>query len=536
MRRYLVPATAILFIALMFFGIGFYSGFRKNVVFDMIVKSARYLQPVEPVTQAPEKLLDMTDRALLDSTLLPLRRTDIQVSTTAGEPLPLLAVSPAEQDGTIVIGADGTLFRLPAEDCTDAGCVQQIGRLVRPDGTALDDIYDMLSVKTEGGREWFVSYGQEDRAGYNKAFVISRFTLPDGTDEERLHKVEPPLFESTSFSLRNGHAPRSAGGEMVYDPATDSLIVTIGDYSLNGISNTYSGPLPPSQSPDSDLGKTLRVSRTDGSSEIISMGHRNPQGLSISSRGEVIATEHGPKGGDEINLIEDGRNYGWPNVSMGAVYNTYSFPEKPLEAGQIHGGYTPPILAFLPSPGIGAVAHIEGFDPVWDGDLMVATLKARSLIRVRRWPGGNYAEQIYIGDRIRDLAFIGGALVLATDSGKIIRLRPVEELALARTETGLTTNLNALSECGACHNLNYPVSTADAPHLRDILGRSIASASDYTGYSAALQAMAGTPWDAAALESFLRAPQKFAPGTSMPDLQLSDTQIKELMSQLPLLR
>lgn len=69
----------------------------------------------------------------------------------------------------------------------------------------------------------------------------------------------------------------------------------IGDYSLNGIGNVFTGPVPPSQSPDTDLGKILRVSRTTGESRIISMGHRNPQGLSLSKDGELIATNMAPR-------------------------------------------------------------------------------------------------------------------------------------------------------------------------------------------------------------------------------------------------
>ncbi|NHF73957.1 PQQ-dependent sugar dehydrogenase [Paracoccus xiamenensis] len=534
MRRYLVPVLVLVLALSVGFGFGLVSGVRKNIVFETIVKTVRQLRPAPIEDQAPEMRLDLSDRALLDSTLLPLHRHDIQVTDTSGKPLPLLALSAAETGAAVVLGAEGTLFLLHATACPGAECVHQIGRLVRPDGTALDDIYDLISVETGTERAWYVSYGQEDQAGFNKSFAISQFDLPE--DTATLQPIAPPLFVSRSFSLKNGHSPRSGGGAMAYDPRSDELVVTVGDYSLNGIGNVYSGTVPPPQSEDSDLGKILRIDRQTGQSHIVSMGHRNQQGLSLSSDGELISTEHSVKGGDEINLIEEGQNYGWPYTSMGAVYGTYSFPEKPLMPGAIHGGYTPPIVAYLPSPGISAVTHIEHFHPSWDGDLMVATLKARSLMRVRRWETGNYSEQIYIGDRIRDVNIVGKDMVLATDSGKIILLTPVENVQLARTDTGLNTNLNALANCGSCHNLNYPTSTADAPHLRNILGRQIASAPDYERYSPALLAMSGKPWDAASLERFLRAPQEFAPGTAMPDLSLTDAEITELMAQLPLLR
>lgn len=323
---------------------------------------------------------------------------------------------------------------------------------------------------------------------------------------------------------------------MVYDPKTDELIVTIGDYSLNGVANVYEGPIPPAQAPDSDLGKILRVSRTTGENRIISMGHRNPQGLSLSKDGELIATEHGPKGGDEINLIEEGKNYGWPYVSMGTLYNAYTYPQKPITPGAIHGGYAPPIVALMPNPGISALIHVEGFHPAWDGNLMVTSLRGQTLLRVQRWPGGNLVEPIYIGDRIRDIEIVGKEMVLTTDGGKIILLDPVENLEMARSETGLVNNMTELESCGACHNVISANSTNNAPYLLNIVGRQIASASDYSNYSKGLLAKSDAQWDLDSLEQFLRDPQGFAPGTAMPDLDLSDSQIAELMELLPLLR
>ena len=536
MRRYLLPAFALFFVALLSFGYGLQAGVRKTPVFEFVVKTVRTLKPNKTVETAPQMHLDMSDRTLLDSTILPLHQREIKVTNDEGKPLPLLALASAGGDKALVLGGNGTLFDLSTGTCATPDCLHQIGRLIRPDGTSLDDIYDLLSVEVDGKREWFVSYGQMGDVGFTKALVISRFTPPAQLGGNDIIKVEPPFFSTDSFSLRKGHSARSAGGAMVYDPHTDEIVITIGDYSLNGVGNVFSGPVPPSQSPDTDLGKILRVSRTTGDSRIISMGHRNPQGLSISKDGELIATEHGPKGGDEINLIEEGKNYGWPYTSMGTLYNGYTFPEEPVTPGAVHGGFTPPIMAFMPNPGISAVIHVEGFHPAWDGDLMVTSLRGQTLLRVRRWETGDYVEPIYIGDRIRDIDIIGKEMVLVTDGGKIILLDPVEDLELARSETGLINNMTALESCGACHNVISPTSTNNAPYLLNIVGRQIASASDFTHYSDGLLAKADAQWDLDSLEQFLRSPQDFAPGTAMPDLDLSDSEISELMKLLPLLR
>lgn len=534
MRRYMLPALALLLVLSVGFFVGLYSGFKKNILFEGVVKSVRLLEPQKEITADPEVRLDMSDQTLLDSTLLPTHRREVLVTAPDGKPLPLLASSVDRGDESVVLAAQGSLIRLKTGACPGEGCVTQIGRLVRPDGTKLEDIYDMISVEVDGKREWFLSYAQKDRTRYNKWFAVSRFTLPEG--EGSIQRIEPPIFTSRPFSLRNGHSFLSGGGAMAYDPKTDEIIVTIGDYSLNGISNSFEGDVPPPQTLDSDLGKIFRFARKTGDRHVVSIGHRNPQGLALSDKGELISTEHGPKGGDEINVIVDGGNYGWPYTSFGTVYTTYTFPEKPpLQDGRF-GTFTPPIVAFLPSPGISALSFIKDFHPAWDGDLMVTTLKARTLMRVRRWETGNYVEQIYIGDRMRDIDIVEGVMVITTDSGKIIMLTPVENIEMARTETGLVGNLTALATCGSCHNLNYAASTQDAPHLRNIVGRNIASAPDFARYSDALTAMSDKVWDAESLEKFIRSPQDFAPGTAMPPVDLDDAQIEELMKDLALLR
>lgn len=536
MRRFWVSALIVLFICSISFAFGLQTGLRKTPPFEFIVKSVRLMRPLEKVETAPVVELDMGDRELLDSTILPMHQREIQASDANGKPVPLIGIAPAGGTQALLMAGDGTLLRMDVEACETTDCLRQVGRLVRPDGTAMNDNYDILPVEIDGKREWYVAYGQQDRTGYTKQLVISRFTPPETAPDNPIIKVEEPFFRSTPFSLRNEHSMRSAGGAMVYDPKTDELVVTVGDYSLNGVGNVFEGPIPPSQDPESHLGKILRIDRQTGDARIITMGHRNPQGLSISKDGELIATEHGPKGGDEINLIEEGKNYGWPYVSMGTLYNEYTFPQKPLREGEPHGGYTTPIFAFMPNPGISAVIHIEGFHPAWDGDLMVATLRGQSLMRARRWPGGGYVEQIYIGDRIRDLDIIGKEMVLVTDSGKIVLLDAIEDLELARSATGLINNMTALESCGACHNVGNAVSTNSAPHLHQIVGRQIASASDYYGYSDGLLSKGQEKWDLESLEAFLRSPQDFAPGTAMPTLDLSDADIAELMELLPLLR
>ena len=130
-------------------------------------------------------------------------------------------------------------------------------------------------------------------------------------------------------------------------------------------------------------------------SSVWTLGHRTPQGLEYDPvANELWVAEMGPRGGDEINLIEPGSNYGWPLVSNGVNYDG----TKVNFGAQIAIDFDPgalvePELDFTPAPALSSliVYHGEGF-PRWNGDLIVGTLKAMQLIRVRRTAVGQYEQ------------------------------------------------------------------------------------------------------------------------------------------------
>ncbi len=116
-----------------------------------------------------------------------------------------------------------------------------------------------------------------------------------------------------------------------------------------------------------------------------SYGHRNPQGLAFDSRtGQLWATEHGPRGGDELNLIEAGANYGWPMVSYGMWYdgNPIRFAEE-LGIDYDPQALTDPVRQWTPSPGVSSIVFYEG-EPFaqWSGSLLVATMRKERLLRL----------------------------------------------------------------------------------------------------------------------------------------------------------
>lgn len=199
------------------------------------------------------------------------------------------------------------------------------------------------------------------------------------------------------------------------------------------------------QNPGSHLGALVRINpdgsvpgdnpfagRTGHQPEIYSYGHRNIQGLVFDAdHGRLIAHEHGPRGGDEINLIRPGHNYGWPVVTQGLDYTgarITPFTERP--------GMTPPLLDWTPSIAPSGMTLYRGdLFPQWRGDLLVGALAARRVHRVsldQSGEGSAAAQDVEIlfeelGERIRDVRTgPDGAVYLLTDSpqGRLLRVSP----------------------------------------------------------------------------------------------------------------
>lgn len=196
-----------------------------------------------------------------------------------------------------------------------------------------------------------------------------------------------------------------------------------------------------SQKLDSHLGTIVRIN-PDGSvpednpfvgrdgvlPEIYSYGHRHVQGLVRDpASGRIYAHEHGPRGGDELNLIEPGLNYGWPVATYGRDYSRALI--SPFTA---RDGMQPPLLHWTPSIAPGGLALYDGeLFPQWRGHLFVAAMAEESLRRVPfagDLPGG--AQEVLLGDlgeRMRDVR-VGpdGALYVLTDepAGRLLRLVP----------------------------------------------------------------------------------------------------------------
>lgn len=161
--------------------------------------------------------------------------------------------------------------------------------------------------------------------------------------------------------------------------------------------------------------------------EIWSYGHRNPQGLVFDRKlNRLWEMEHGPRGGDELNLVEKGKNYGWPVISYGKEY----WGPVAVGEGTAKPGMEQPVKVYIPSIAPGSLMLYTGKAfPQWQGNLFAGALKLRHLNRVALDANGNEAkEERLLGalkERIRSLAQSPeGWIYLATDSGRLLRLQP----------------------------------------------------------------------------------------------------------------
>ena len=230
--------------------------------------------------------------------------------------------------------------------------------------------------------------------------------------------------------------PLSSGnhfGCRVVQTPDDNLFLTTGDHFTTR---------DQAQNLGNDLGKIIRI-RPDGSvppdnpfvgkaaakPEIWSYGHRNPQGLTLHPvTGKLWEHEHGPRGGDEVNIIEKGRNYGWPVIGYGIDYSGAKIHESTHKPGMEQ-----PLRYWVPSIAPSGMAFSTGdLFAAWRGNLFVGALAGQILVRLEVDGDKVVKEERLLqqlGERIRDVRQgPDGALWLATESGsgRILRLAPTK--------------------------------------------------------------------------------------------------------------
>jgi len=199
---------------------------------------------------------------------------------------------------------------------------------------------------------------------------------------------------------------------------------------------------------DTHLGKVVRLTK-DGAPapgnpfigqpgalpEIWAYGIRSPEGLTFAPDGQLYEVEHGPRGGDEFNLIKKGANYGWPLVSHGIDYRG-----EPIGDGQVaKAGTEQPVYYWSPSTAPSGLAFYKGKSKAWAGSVFVGMLNGRLLDRIKLAGGKIVEEEGMLTDmklRFRDVRMgSDGALYVLTDSGgtAITEVTPANGLLLKIT-------------------------------------------------------------------------------------------------------
>jgi glucose/arabinose dehydrogenase len=309
-------------------------------------------------------------------------------------------------------------------------------RIVTPDGKLSPPLKNVPAV-VAGGQAGLLDVALDRAFASNHTIYVCYNTERGGNAavaRAELKSDEAPQLDDVKVIYRaegpggsNNHGCRIAQG------ADGTLFVTQGDHF---------GPRDSAQDLGTDNGKIVRIA-PDGSipndkpfvgkqaarPEIWSYGHRNPQGLAFHpATGKVWEQEHGPRGGDEVNVIERGRNYGWPVIGYGIDYSGAKIHDSTHKAGMEQ-----PLKYWVPSIAPSGMAFYQGdLFPAWKGSLFVGALAGEMLVRLSL-DGEKVTgeERLLQGlrERIRDVR-VGpdSAIYLLTDNsaGRILKIAPAK--------------------------------------------------------------------------------------------------------------
>ena len=300
------------------------------------------------------------------------------------------------------------------------------GRLVKPSITGLPKIID----RGQGGlmgialhpnftvnQRVCLSYVGRDKQGASTEVVCATF------DGEKLNNVDV-VFRASPRSNRYKHF----GGRLAFD-ADANLYITLGDRGDRSSAQNnlmHNGTLIRITTAGKPVPNNPFVGDSQGLPEIFSTGHRNIQGIAIHPDTlEVWTHEHGPQGGDEVNVTKPGLNYGWPVITYGV---NYGFGTK-IGEGTAKPGMEQPVHKWVPSIAPAGMTFYSGdVHKHWQGDLFVGSLKFGQLVRLRFEGEAFVSEQRFFdGDYggIRDVAEgPDGEIYFLTNSskGKLMRL------------------------------------------------------------------------------------------------------------------
>ena len=317
-------------------------------------------------------------------------------------------------------------------------------RIVGKNGKLSESIEGLPEI-FRGGPQGLFEVQPDKAFATNRTLFLTYTALPEGADRTKLLRAAGLLMVASATLSADDRKleglkvllnAEGIGGRLVQANDGTLLITSSIPAGLGIKSEEWMQP----QQLDSLMGKVLRIN-TDGSipkdnpfvgragarPEIYALGIRDDQGIAIHPKtGRLWVSEHGPRGGDEINEIEKGKNYGFPVIGYGRDYTG-----KPINGDKTaQAGMEQPIYFWTPDIAPSGIAFYNGrMFPAWDGSLFVASLVGRYLVRLVLNGDRVVAEERFLADlnaRIRGVSEgPDGALYVMTDGmgGKILRLK-----------------------------------------------------------------------------------------------------------------
>ena len=285
----------------------------------------------------------------------------------------------------------------------------------------------MLDLVLDSGfasnRQLYFCFTEAGAGGSGNGTALAKARL--SADATALEQVQVIFRQVPKMSGRHHFGCRIAEGR------DGTLLMTLGE--------RYSG-MQRAQQLDNHLGKIIRITK-DGKApadnpfvstagalpEIYSYGHRNPQGMVMDTRGQLWAHEHGPQGGDELNLVQAGKNYGWPSITYGENYGG----GKIGEGAKARDGMEQPVVQWTPSIAPSGMAQLTStaYGEAWKDSYFVGALKFRYLERLQLKDNKVVGQQKLLADvgRVRDVRQgTDGLLYVLTEGepAQLLRLRP----------------------------------------------------------------------------------------------------------------
>jgi glucose/arabinose dehydrogenase len=312
-------------------------------------------------------------------------------------------------DGRLLLGGGATGLNLYLYDLTN-----RTQTLIGRAGSSSERIDDSrfaitdIAVMRESANtlDLVISYPRYDRTKECVSVVLYSYSANIG--------IKPSLKRGKLWFNSKPCVPISAVQHASGRIATidkKSVYLTVGDLGYTEIGN---------RDKRADLGSVFKISASKV--EKISSGHRNAQGILRIGK-DLYVSEHGPRGGDELNLIETGGDYGWPFVTYGEPYSSGDYV-RPTNTGS-HEGYIKPLYNWVPSVAPTELIQLpadKSWGP-WSSYIVMGTLKDQVLIFIemldRRQVGK--VVKVNVNERVRDLDLsISGSIIATTDSGKLL--------------------------------------------------------------------------------------------------------------------